>query len=130
MPAEMLYVEILLGSNTSNRHHNIHAATDSIYRILIDPAISPILDSPDFTGKGADYLNRVIAGYIPSHDLCILKSTLKNIENALGRDRSTPHIVELDADLVTISDTASNYTEINAPREFATTIFQDLRIKP
>lgn len=123
-------VEIMLGSNTPDKKHNITCATTALRRFLSDAAVSPMLYCADFTGRGADYINRVVAGYIHPNELDTLTRYLKTLEDTLGRNRATPNVVAADLDLVTI--TVDGHTEIRAPREYRTSIFQTLRnqLKP
>lgn len=133
-------VSILLGSNIEDRDAKIRIAIDSVSALLESPMVSEIIDSPDFTGKGADYLNCLILGsYRPddcqgqaSVESAIkgLTDKLHEIENTLGRDRSTPNVVSADIDLVTIADSSlsshAQTTIVVSPREYATYIFSQL----
>lgn len=127
MDNNLIKVELLLGANTPDKKSNITRATIALQRFLHDVKKSPLHYAPDFTGRGADYVNRVISGNLHAAELNLFVQHLKTLEQSLGRDRSTPTVVAADLDIVTI--TRNGDTEITAPREFATTIFQSLRNK-
>lgn len=135
-------VSILLGSNVENREDKIRFAINAVCALLTSPVVSEIIDSSDFTGKGADYLNCLILGRYGlnegfdsvSVDSAIKELTerLHEIENTLGRDRSTPNVVSADIDLVTIADSSlssqAQTTIVVSPREHGTSIFSQLLV--
>lgn len=143
-PVEPVFAEvsILLGSNVEDRDAKIRIAIDSVSALLESPVVSEIIDSPDFTGKGADYLNCLIRGRYglnegfdsASVDSAIKELTgrLHEIEKTLGRDRSTPNVVSADIDLVTMAYSPLSgqdlTTIIVSPREHGTYIFSHLSV--
>lgn len=133
-------VSILLGSNVEDREAKIRFAINAVCELLTSPVESEIIDSPDFTGKGNDYLNCLILGRYRMDDcqgqasvesaIIELTDKLHEIEDMLGRDRSTPNVVSADIDLVAIADSSpssqAQTTTVVSPREHATAIYRGL----
>lgn len=118
-------VAIMIGSNTADRHRLIIEASRLVAQMLDNPVMSEISDTPDFTGIGEPYLNRVIKGCVSESQLQSLQHRLHHIESLLGRDRSNPAIVAIDIDLVT-STAPDGTTSIHSPREYRTSLFRSL----
>lgn len=116
----------MLGSNTADRHRLIDEASRMVVDRLVSSRLSAISDTPDFTGLGDPYLNRVIAGYLEGTTPGDLIAILHEIEKTLGRDRSNPAVVAIDIDLVTSTSSDGTVT-IHSPREYRTSIFRQLR---
>ncbi len=119
------FVEIMIGSNATNRAQLIATASEIVANMLQSPIMSIITDTPDFTSSGAPYLNRVISGYT-SAGVENLRLFFRETEAQLGRNRSTPHIVAIDIDLVTYQP-ADGKLEIISPKEYSTPLFKQLR---
>ncbi len=118
------FVEIMIGSNATDRAQLIAAASEIVANLLQSPVLSIITDTPDFTASGAPYLNRVISGYT-STGVENLRRCFREIEAQLGRDRSTPNIVAIDIDLVTYQP-ADGILAIISPKEYSTPLFKQL----
>lgn len=116
----------MLGSNTADRHRLIAEASRMVADRLVSPRLSSISDTPDFTGLGDPYLNRVIAGDLEGITPGELIAILHDIEKRLGRDRSNRAVVAIDIDLVTSTSSDGTVT-IHSPREYRTSIFRQLR---
>ena len=128
-----LSVAIMIGTNVEDREEKLARAREAVAGLLTDCRMSSVMDSPDFTGKGNDYLNQVIIGYLQAVDEAeaveMLYPRLKKIETSLGRDRAVKEIVAADIDLVAIApegEFKSEKTKIVAPREAGTYIFKRL----
>ncbi len=55
-------VIIMLGSNTGDRKAYLDKASEALRQYVDITALSDDLDNPDFTGRGPDYLNRLLTG--------------------------------------------------------------------
>ncbi|MDE6757387.1 MAG: 2-amino-4-hydroxy-6-hydroxymethyldihydropteridine diphosphokinase [Muribaculaceae bacterium] len=107
-------VIIMLGSNTGDRKAYLDKASEALRRYVDITALSDDLDNPDFTGKGPDYLNRLLTG-TTTHGLSSLKETLRQIETDLGRDRANPQSVAVDIDIVVYGDDVVKPSEYTSP---------------
>lgn len=92
-------VVIMLGSNYGEREASIDAAVEALRRYIAIEHISHDFDSPDYTGRSADYLNRIIIG-TTTLSLDTIKVLLKETEARLGRDRTAIGCVSIDIDVV------------------------------
>lgn len=110
---------IMLGSNAGNRRANLDRAVDALSRRVAIESTSSDLDNPDITGKGADYLNRLVFGHTALSPQ-LLDAYLKEIETDLGRDRSHPGSVIIDIDTVICDGT------IVRPKEYDSAPFRAL----
>lgn len=109
---------ILVGSNSSDRKEKITAATDRIVRLSGGSAIvSQIIDSPDFSGVGADYLNVVILLDSEMNEDCLLE-LFDKMEISMGRNRNDPKTVSIDIDIV-ITDGI-----VRKPKEYVSDAFR------
>lgn len=123
-------VTIMLGSNTERRQHNMDFAIARVCEMLDNAVVSEIIDEPDFTGRGKDYLNCVIAGRVTiakdGIDGLIAReiNRLHQIECEMGRQRDRVGIVEIDIDLVAVRTEGAE--RVIAPREYGTEIYRRL----
>lgn len=109
-PDEISTVTIMLGSNTGNRKAMLDAAVEALRRHIVITAETADIDNPDYTGRGNDYLNRVVAA-TTSLSEAALTAVIKDIEKSHGRNRSLSGIVAIDIDIVTFNDTVINPDE-------------------
>lgn len=95
----MPQVVIMLGSNSGDRKAMLDRGVDALRRLIDVNVISGDVDFPDYSRSGNDFLNRVVCGNctLTSGEL---RSSLRRIENALGRDRNNPAVVAIDIDTV------------------------------
>lgn len=110
----LIDVIIMLGSNTGDRKANLDRGVEALHRHITSMSETRDIDSPDFTGRGPDYLNRIVKGKsaIPFPRL---KQILRDIESEAGRDRSTPSLVALDIDIVVYGGTVVKPSEYTSP---------------
>ena len=107
-------VTIMLGSNTGDRKANLDNAVKALSGHVGRIAVTRDIDNPDFTGRGPDYLNRLLTG-TTTLPLPGLKAVLKEIETVLGRDRATPRLVAIDIDIVVYGDEIVKPSEYTSP---------------
>lgn len=107
-------VKIMLGSNTGDRKANLDNAVKALSGYVDSAAATRDIDNPDFTGRGPAYLNRLLTG-TTRLSLPALKTAMKEIETALGRDRSTSHLVKIDIDIVVYGDEIVKPSEYTSP---------------
>ena len=100
----------MLGSNTGDRKANLDNAMKALSGHVDRIAVTRDIDNPDFTGRGPDYLNRLLTGPRPG-----LKAVLKETETVLGRDRATPRLVAIDIDIVVYDDEIVKPSEYTSP---------------
>lgn len=112
-------VIIMLGCNIGDCSVNLDKATEALRKYIDIDASSPIISSPDITGKSSDYLNRVLHGK-SKLTLDELETAIKQIEISMGRNRSTPSEVIIDIDIVIFN------SNIIKPSEYNSTPFQQL----
>jgi len=91
---------VALGSNLGDRWTNLAAALEAL-RLLGWVAPSPlVMETPDESGSGPDYLNTVVSLETELDDPCRLLEALLRIELRLGRDRmqgrNAPRTLDLD----------------------------------
>lgn len=107
-------VTIMLGSNTGDRKANLDNAVKALSGHVDRIAVTRDIDNPDFTGRGPDYLNRLLTG-TTTLPLPGLKAALKETETVLGRDRTTPRLVAIDIDIVVYDDEIVKPSEYTSP---------------
>lgn len=107
-------VTIMLGSNTGDRKANLDNAVKALSGHVDRIAVTRDIDNPDFTGRGPDYLNRLLTG-TTTLPLPGLKAALKETETVLGRDRTTPRLVAIDIDIVVYGDEIVKPSEYTSP---------------
>ncbi len=107
-------VHINIGSN-ENRALKITLALEALKEEFSDIVVSSLYESPAEGFKGNDFYNIGVNATTEksSHEV---KSTLKEIENALGRDRELPKFSAriIDLDLVLYNEVVD--TALNLPR--------------
>lgn len=106
-------VVIMLGSNYGEREANIDAAVEALRRYIDIDHVSHDIDSPDYTGRSADYLNRIITG-TTTLSLGAIKAILKETEALLGRDRTAIGSVPIDIDVVIYDEAIVKPGEFNS----------------
>lgn len=91
---------IALGSNLGDRHAHLEVglvALAALGRLVRSPLI---METPDESGRGPDYLNTVVRLDWEGDDPCHLLEELLRIELRLGRDRNggrnAPRTLDLD----------------------------------
>lgn len=104
----------MLGSNTGDRKANLDNAVKALSGHVDRIALTRDIDNPDFTGRGPDYLNRLLTGTTPL-PLHSLKAVLKETETVLGRDRATPGLIAIDIDIVVYGDEIVKPSEYTSP---------------
>lgn len=104
----------MLGSNTGDRKANLDNAVKALSGHVDRIAVTRDIDNPDFTGRGPDYLNRLLTG-TTTLPLPGLKAALKETETVLGRDRTTPRLVAIDIDIVVYGDEIVKPSEYTSP---------------
>lgn len=109
-----IQVTIMLGSNTGDRKANLDNAVKALSGHVDRIAVTRDIDNPDFTGRGPDYLNRLLTG-TTTLPLPGLKAALKETETVLGRDRATPRLVAIDIDIVVYDDEIVKPSEYTSP---------------
>lgn len=109
---------ICLGSNQGDRQENILQALEALtVKGVAITERSEIYPALCHAGLGAEFLNTVVrAETTRSLDEC--ERIAKQIEAALGRDRSTPGCVSVDVDIVLFNDKKVR------PDDFVRTHFQ------
>lgn len=107
-------VIIMLGSNTGDRKGNLDKGVESLRSHITSMSVTRDIDTPDFTGRGPDYLNRIVTGK-SSISFPELKRILRDIETEAGRDRSIPSLVALDIDIVVYNGTIVKSSEYTSP---------------
>lgn len=107
-------VIIMLGCNIGDCSVNLDKATEALRKYIDIDASSPIISSPDITGKSSDYLNRVLHGK-SKLTLDELETAIKQIEISMGRNRSTPSEVIIDIDIVIFNSNIIKLSEYNTP---------------
>lgn len=113
-PDQYNEVILMLGSNRGDRKSNLDKAVDALRGHIGNATVTHDIDNPDFTGCGADYLNRLMTG-VSALSLEQLKSVTHQIETQLGRDRSTPGVVAIDIDIVVYGNNIVKPSEYTSP---------------
>lgn len=106
-------VIIMLGCNFGDCSFNLDKATEALREYIDIEASSPTISSPDITGKSFDYLNRILYGK-SKLTLGELKTSVKQLEISMGRNRSTPTEVIIDIDIVVYNNNIIKPSEYNA----------------
>jgi len=111
---------VALGSNLGDRWTNLAAALEAL-RLLGWVAPSPlVMETPDESGSGPDYLNTVVSLETELDDPCRLLEALLRIELRLGRDRmqgrNAPRTLDLDLLLYGDEQIASPTLTVPHPR--------------
>lgn len=104
----------MLGSNTGNRKATLDKAVEALRGYVDIETVTRDIDNPDFTGRGPDYLNRLILGLsrVPFDQL---KSVLRDIENSMDRDRNNSGLVTIDIDVVVCNGRVIKPSEYTSP---------------
>lgn len=91
---------IALGSNLGDRRGGLEAGLAALQEL---GAVSPsplVMETPDESGTGPDYVNTVACLQTSQEDPCALLEALLGIELRLGRDRrvgrNAPRFLDLD----------------------------------
>ncbi len=91
---------IALGSNLGNRRAHLEAGLMALADLGSVSQSPLIMETPDESGRGPDYMNTVARLDYDGHDPCRLLEALLRIELSLGRDRSfgrnAPRTLDLD----------------------------------
>ena len=103
---------IALGSNLGDRRANINAGIEGLGELGVVRVSSLVMETPDESGRGPDYLNTValLATRILSPQR--LLEDLLRIELRCGRDRSAGKNAPrtLDLDLIAVDETRGAWT--------------------
>ena len=118
-------VIIMLGCNFGDCSLNLDKATKALREYIDIEASSPTISSPDITGKSYDYLNRILYGK-SKLTLDELKTSVKQLEISMGRNRSTPTEVIIDIDIVVYDNNIIKPSEYNASH--FQTLFEKLEL--
>lgn len=112
----MAQVNISLGSNI-NPEQNIRRAVTSLRKHFGDLVISPVYQTEAVGFDGEDFLNLVVC-FDSELDVHAVASTIKFIEDELGRDRSQPRFSarSIDLDLLTYDDLIMDEPGVQIPR--------------
>lgn len=112
----MARISISLGSNIEPKQ-NIRRAVTALREHFGELIISPVYQTEAVGFDGEDFLNLVVC--IDSEETVrSVASTLKSIEDELGRDRSQPRFSAraIDLDLLTYDDLVMDADGIQVPR--------------
>lgn len=107
-------VILMLGSNTGDRKATLDKAVVALRKYVDIETVTRDIDNPDFTGRGPDYLNRLVLG-LSRFPFDLLKSALRDIESSMDRDRTTPGLVTIDIDIVVCNDRVIKPSEYTSP---------------
>lgn len=96
---------IALGSNLDDRHANLAAGIEGLGELGVVRVSSLVMETPDESGCGPDYLNTVALLATEIEDPRRLLEALLRIELRCGRDRSQGRNAPrtLDLDLIAVS---------------------------
>ncbi|MDO3385300.1 2-amino-4-hydroxy-6-hydroxymethyldihydropteridine diphosphokinase [Gilvimarinus sp. SDUM040013] len=113
----MSRVYLSLGSNI-DRYRHIAAALDALALRFGELTISTVYESEAVGFAGSNFLNLVV-GIETAESLADLSQTLKQIEDANGRDRSGPKFSPrtLDIDILTYDDFCGEAGGVQLPRD-------------
>lgn len=109
----MPQVYVSAGSN-HNRQQNIAMALGRLKARFGRLQVSPVYESPAVNGKGAAYYNLAV-GFETDESAAALRASLREIEEALGRDRSRPEQVSIDLDLLLYGDSVETVAGCELP---------------
>ena len=103
---------IALGSNLGDRRANLAAGIAGLGELGQVRVSSLVLETPDESGRGPDYLNTVALLTTEIRDPRALLEALLRIELRWGRDRGQGRNAPrtLDLDLITVSGQAGTWT--------------------
>ena len=103
---------IALGSNLGDRRANLAAGIEGLGELGVVRVSSLVMETPDESGQGPDYLNTVALLTTEIEDPRRLLEALLRIELRCGRDRgqgrNTPRT--LDLDLITVNGQTGIWT--------------------
>ena len=110
----MNFLHINIGSN-QDRRKNIRLALSNLKSNFMDVNVSSLFESPAEGFVGRNFYN-VGVNVKTQHNINEVVNILRNIENALGRDRSLPKFSSriIDLDLVLYNDIMNE--TLNVPR--------------
>ena len=103
---------VALGSNLGDRHGNLAAGLRALAELGAVVPSPLVMETPDESGRGPDYVNTVARLQADEPDPCRLLEALLRIELRLGRDRSTGRNAPrtLDLDLVEVAGSAGHWS--------------------
>jgi 2-amino-4-hydroxy-6-hydroxymethyldihydropteridine diphosphokinase len=103
---------IALGSNLGDRHANLAAGVTGLQELGAVRVSSLVMETPDESGRGPDYLNTVALLSTEIADPCRLLEALLRIELRCGRDRSQGRNAPrtLDLDLIAVGGQTGTWT--------------------
>jgi 2-amino-4-hydroxy-6-hydroxymethyldihydropteridine diphosphokinase len=91
---------VALGSNLGDRRANLAAGIEALAALGSVRTSPLVMETPDESGRGPDYLNTVVGLRSRLEDPCALLEALLRIELRLGRDRgagrNAPRTLDLD----------------------------------
>ncbi|MBT5230017.1 MAG: 2-amino-4-hydroxy-6-hydroxymethyldihydropteridine diphosphokinase [Methylococcales bacterium] len=113
----MNQVYISIGSNL-DRSRYINQAVQSLDELFAPMDISPVYESEAFGFEGDDFYNLVVA-FKTDLPLEKLHQTLRQIEDANGRDRTAPKFSArtLDLDILTFGEHINHQKPFDVPRD-------------
>ena len=103
---------IALGSNLGDRRANLAAGIEGLGELGVVRVSSLVMETPDESGQGPDYLNTVALLTTDIEDPRRLLEALLRIELRCGRDRSQGRNAPrtLDLDLITVNGQTGTWT--------------------
>lgn len=103
---------IALGSNLGDRRANLAAGIKGLQELGVVRVSSLVMETPDESGRGPDYLNTVALLTAGIEDPRLLLEALLRIELRCGRDRGQGRNAPrtLDLDLIAISGQSGTWT--------------------
>ncbi len=103
---------IALGSNLGDRHANLAAGIEGLEKLGQVRVSSLVMETPDESGRGPDYLNTVALLTTEIADHRRLLEALLRIELCCGRDRGQGRNAPrtLDLDLIAVSGQTGTWT--------------------
>ena len=110
-------VYVSLGSNV-DAENNIKQALAAMHEVFGRLSLSPVYESESVGFKGDNFLN-LVAGLETTQDVYWIVRQLRQIEDAMGRDRSQPRFSKrpIDLDILVYDDLVLNHSGINIPRQ-------------
>ena len=103
---------IALGSNLGDRHANLAAGIQGLGELGMVKVSSLVMETPDESGRGPDYLNTVALLATEIEDPRRLLEALLRIELRCGRDRGQGRNAPraLDLDLIAVNGQTGTWT--------------------
>ncbi|MDE3245481.1 MAG: 2-amino-4-hydroxy-6-hydroxymethyldihydropteridine diphosphokinase [Acidobacteriota bacterium] len=103
---------IALGSNLGDRRGNLAAGVAGLGELGQVRVSSVVMETPDESGRGPDYLNTVVLLTTDLRDPQALLEALLRIELSCGRDRGQGRNAPrtLDLDLIAVSGQSGSWT--------------------